>query len=467
MPTNLYQRAAMAAAIAACFPGIAYGAGAARVDFAIGNVTAVSPDGRSRPLTKGSEIQVGDTVDTQKGRAQLRFADGAYMSLQPETAFKIEEFHYAGKEDGKENIVMNLLKGGMRTITGLIGRTRKSSYKLRTEVATIGIRGTEYSVRYTNSIEFFCAGGAIEVQNEGSPTPVVFNAGQGGLVKDQQSPPQQTTERPFLAPTSAGGGGQEEQQQADSDPDNPLQDANPPVTEERILAQATQILTGTITGNWAVSLLNQSPIVDIEQPVMLDAAGALTQFTDSVEGPQTANVGTASAQAKGNDGIIAWGRWVNGTTGGDHVAFSNQNLTEQNPLHYVVGMPATGIPTTGTATYNMIGYSASCNGAGCTTAMVNNSSLSANFGLSQISMSMNFTIDGGNAGTYVFSGSPSCLGPGGQFFASGTFAPGCNSFFGQGFLAGTGAVRAGVAWHGFVIGELPTNVNGTTAYTKQ
>src|SRR5690349_18595475 len=100
MPTTFAQRTVMATAITACFPGMVYGAGVARVDFAAGSVSAIAPDGRSRALTKGSEIEVGETVSTQAGRAQLRFADGAYMSLQPQTEFKVEEFRYAGKPDG-------------------------------------------------------------------------------------------------------------------------------------------------------------------------------------------------------------------------------------------------------------------------------------------------------------------------------------------------------------------------------
>ena len=89
MPMNFCQRSAVALAVAACFPTAGHAAGVARVDFAVGNVTAVAPNGRTRGLTRGSEIEVGDTVNTQQGRAQLRFQDGAFMSLQPETSFKI------------------------------------------------------------------------------------------------------------------------------------------------------------------------------------------------------------------------------------------------------------------------------------------------------------------------------------------------------------------------------------------
>src|SRR5688572_18971087 len=187
MPATFSQRSAIAIAVAACFPMAGYAAGVARVDFAVGNVTAQGTDGRTRPLQRGAEIEVGDTVNTRQGRAQLRFQDGAFMSLQPETSFKVEQFRFTENGAGNDGIVMNLLKGGMRTITGLIGRANRQNYKFRTEVATIGIRGTEYAVRYTNSIEVFCAGGAIDIVNEGGT--LVLGTGQGGFVQNPNQEP--------------------------------------------------------------------------------------------------------------------------------------------------------------------------------------------------------------------------------------------------------------------------------------
>jgi hypothetical protein len=43
---------------------------------------------------------------------------------------------------------MSLFKGGMRAITGAIGKADKDAYKLKTPVATLGVRGTHYGVFY-------------------------------------------------------------------------------------------------------------------------------------------------------------------------------------------------------------------------------------------------------------------------------------------------------------------------------
>jgi len=41
---------------------------------------------------------------------------------------------------------MELVRGGFRTITGYIGHKNKRNYRVKTSVATIGIRGTHYGL---------------------------------------------------------------------------------------------------------------------------------------------------------------------------------------------------------------------------------------------------------------------------------------------------------------------------------
>jgi hypothetical protein len=42
---------------------------------------------------------------------QLRFTDGAYVSLQPQTLFRVDDYRYDGKADGNERGFFSLLKG--------------------------------------------------------------------------------------------------------------------------------------------------------------------------------------------------------------------------------------------------------------------------------------------------------------------------------------------------------------------
>jgi hypothetical protein len=144
---------------------LAQAAPAAVVEFAIGNVSAVNSAGVSRSLNKGAEVQAGDTIDTGTGRAQLRFSDGAYISLQPNSQFRIDEYNYSGKSDDSERGFFSLIKGGMRTITGLIGRSHRRNYQVRVPVATIGIRGTEYTLLFDGTALGTVGEGEISVCN--------------------------------------------------------------------------------------------------------------------------------------------------------------------------------------------------------------------------------------------------------------------------------------------------------------
>ena len=160
---------------------------AARVDFTVGEVVAVQADGTRRLLARGEKVSPGETVDTGAGRVQLRFTDGAMVSLQPQTQFRIDAYEFRGQADGGEKGFFSLLKGAMRTITGTIGKTERKAYRLDTAVATIGIRGTEYAVSYGNSITVSTYSGLVEVCN--SVGCLFVEAGQSAFVADGNTAP--------------------------------------------------------------------------------------------------------------------------------------------------------------------------------------------------------------------------------------------------------------------------------------
>ena len=120
---------------------------AAVVIIATGDFYAVNTQLKKRSLKRRSKVYVGEKLVTGKnGRGQVRFIDGAVLSLRPETELKIHKYSY-GKDKAVEGSWMSLLKGGFRTITGAIA---KKKYKLTTSMATIGIRGTHYEAVINN-----------------------------------------------------------------------------------------------------------------------------------------------------------------------------------------------------------------------------------------------------------------------------------------------------------------------------
>jgi hypothetical protein len=113
-----------------------------------GTLADLKADGTSRLLSIQSKIDAGDTLSTQQGTyARLQFRDGGEVVLRPNTIFRVNNYHFQQEKPKADSFFVSLLKGGARFVSGLIGhRGDKDAYSLKTPAATIGIRGTDYSV---------------------------------------------------------------------------------------------------------------------------------------------------------------------------------------------------------------------------------------------------------------------------------------------------------------------------------
>lgn len=110
-----------------------------------GMATAQQPGGAVRFITKGDAVNEGDVITTtEKGFAVVAFADGTKVTLRPATTFAIERFAH---DQGTEQGLLRLLKGGMRAVSGLIHQRNPGGLEFRTVTATIGIRGTSFDAR--------------------------------------------------------------------------------------------------------------------------------------------------------------------------------------------------------------------------------------------------------------------------------------------------------------------------------
>lgn len=198
----------------ACFMwlclGMASGAFAASVDIGVvmnveGDLTAKGVDGALRKLSTWGKVHAGDTLFTGKETyARVKFSDGGQISLRPSTQFQIEGYHHDEQKPAEDAAKFNLLKGGLRAVSGLIGkRGDPDSYSVKTRTATVGIRGTKYGVLFcqgdcaehplssdgntpADGLHLDVVEGTIIVKN--SVGTQLFNAGQFGFVRDINTP---------------------------------------------------------------------------------------------------------------------------------------------------------------------------------------------------------------------------------------------------------------------------------------
>lgn len=127
------------------FSQAAYAGIAGNVQFVSGNVQVTNAAGQTHALQKGDVIHESDTVTTAKdATVQIKMRDGGFIVIRPESQLKFDSFVFSGEEDGSERSFLSLLKGGIRSITGLIGHKNKSNYHIVTINSTIGIRGTDH-----------------------------------------------------------------------------------------------------------------------------------------------------------------------------------------------------------------------------------------------------------------------------------------------------------------------------------
>lgn len=108
---------------------------------------AQSPGQVPRTLGVGLPLKEGDRLTTAAGgSAILKLSDGTRMTLRPQSDLVLQNFRYQ-PEATDNSMVLELLKGGFRAITGLVNKGNDRAALVKTPTATIGIRGTDFDAR--------------------------------------------------------------------------------------------------------------------------------------------------------------------------------------------------------------------------------------------------------------------------------------------------------------------------------
>lgn len=119
---------------------------AGQVIWMAGQVSVINPDKIARSLAKGDSVRQGETIVTGPGsHAQLLMSDQGLIAVRPDSSLRLAAYRYQS-DQGKNSAMLELVKGGMRSVTGAIGQSNKEDYKLKTDTASVGIRGTDHEV---------------------------------------------------------------------------------------------------------------------------------------------------------------------------------------------------------------------------------------------------------------------------------------------------------------------------------
>ena len=344
------------------------------VTFKTGDATITHADKSVVQAAKNTELNAGDTVETKDGRLQLALIDGGKVSLQPNTIYKINKYEFSGKEDGTEYAFTELIKGGLRTVSGLVGHKNRDRYQLKTTAATIGIRGTEFTVNFNDNILLMTTNhGSVDVCNQAgclnATTGQSIEVNVGGAPKFSKK----TAQAAAAAPTEAAqavaaapsgkavfSAGEEVALVAPVAPTPAVLPASGTVVSLAIPTGGGTVFSEVITGD-----------------IAYDSSNNVTQVSTS-----TGKIikPLAFAATNSSDGIISWGQ----ATGGTYSAAGTS--TGMSRYDYIAGATPNLAGRVGTATYNVFGSTApylvsgaSVNTIGLANAIPTSSFLKINF----------------------------------------------------------------------------------------
>tara|TARA_R100000541_G_scaffold6335_1_gene13843 strand:+ start:17 stop:1093 length:1077 start_codon:yes stop_codon:yes gene_type:complete len=86
-----------------------------------------------------------DDVRTGDGRIAIQFVDDSVIRLTEHSKIVIDKFIF-DPDPEKSELALSFIKGTGRFVTGKLKRIKKENIKIRTGSATIGIRGTDFTV---------------------------------------------------------------------------------------------------------------------------------------------------------------------------------------------------------------------------------------------------------------------------------------------------------------------------------
>lgn len=151
----------------------------------VGTVHAVSvyaygtvPGAARTALFQNDYVFSGQLVETvEKGGMSILFNDGTEFRLGSAASMTLDKFVYNAKEK-KGALAINMVSGMFRFTTGKIN---KEGVQLKTPVATIGIRGTDFGVAVEKGtgntiIQVFT--GAVAVGTKSNSAPELVKAGE-------------------------------------------------------------------------------------------------------------------------------------------------------------------------------------------------------------------------------------------------------------------------------------------------
>ncbi len=99
-----------------------------------------------RAVQPGDGLRATERVGTGRdGSAVIVLRDGTALTVGPNSLLDLSRFQFdATTQQG--NVLLDLLQGSMRVVTGLLAKVNPDLFKVQTPTAVVGVRGTDFIV---------------------------------------------------------------------------------------------------------------------------------------------------------------------------------------------------------------------------------------------------------------------------------------------------------------------------------
>jgi hypothetical protein len=146
-----------------------------------GVLTAKHTDGSTTMLASKSSVMQGDVLVTEANTyARLKFIDNADMVMRPSSHIFIEHYVYDVDHPEHDIVSIQLLSGGLSSVTGLIGKRNHDAVRFETPAGNIAVRGTTFVAKVI--CQTTCAGVPTQATVSAASAPGLYVQVLDGLI---------------------------------------------------------------------------------------------------------------------------------------------------------------------------------------------------------------------------------------------------------------------------------------------
>jgi len=165
---------------------------------AIGTITesvnappSIQRKAQTLPGSKGTGLEMMDTVRTTQGKVGLTFADKTKVDITENSKLVIDDFVYDPNNKAGGKLAMKVALGTVRYASGQVAKNNPQAVAINTPTATIGVRGTDFTAtvdelgRSTIILLPSCPKGWTDLERDCVTGKIEVTTDEGMVVMDQ------------------------------------------------------------------------------------------------------------------------------------------------------------------------------------------------------------------------------------------------------------------------------------------